>query len=265
MPKAPKVRDVGQTAVDFRRGVVTVTAGASSEEFSLKSPEGFAAVGKAWLRAGWDAKYVYSFTWMGRPIIQQPEDMFRLQEILFTVRPDVLIETGVAHGGSLVFYATLFHAMGRGRVIGVDIEIRPKNRKEIETHPLSDKIELIEGDSIDPATIRAVKESLQPNDKVFVTLDSNHTRDHVLQELEALSPLVSPGSYIVVMDGIMEDLPEAPRTQPDWEWNNPRAAATDFVDNNPDFVVEEPEFLFNEGMVQERVTYWPCGFLKRIQ
>ncbi|HVA31713.1 MAG TPA: CmcI family methyltransferase, partial [Gaiellaceae bacterium] len=233
-------------------------------EHSLGSAEGFNLVSQAWLRAGWDAKYVYSFTWMGRPLIQLPEDVLRLQEVIYAVEPDVVVETGVAHGGSLVLYASLLHAMGRGRVIGVDIEIRTHNREAIERHRLASLITLIEGDSTDPATVGQVRELIEPSERVLVVLDSNHTREHVLDELELYAPLVPPGSYVVAMDGIMETLVGAPRSSDDWSWNNPKAAAEAFVATHPEFEIVEPTFAFNEGAVSRRVTYWPSGFLRRI-
>ncbi len=242
---------------------VTVGNGSGAVSYPMDSPEAFAAVSRAWLRCGWDTKYVYSFTWLGRPIIQLPEDMFRIQEVLFAVKPDVIIETGVAHGGGLIFYASLCKAMGRGRVIGVDVEIRPHNRAAIEGHDLFPYITLVEGDSVAPATLDRVKAQLSPEERVFVVLDSNHTKEHVLRELEAYAPLVTPGSYIVAADGIMQDLVGAPRSGADWSWNNPRRAALEFAQQNTDFAVEEPTFPFNEGVVAERVTYWPDAFLKR--
>lgn len=231
----------------------------------LGTPEAFQIISQVWLRCGWDNKYVYGFTWLGRPIIQLPEDMFRIQEVIYSVKPDVIIETGVAHGGSLVFYATLCKAWEKGRVIGIDVEIRPHNRTAIEAHPLFPFITLIEGSSVDPATITAVKAQVKPDEKVLVLLDACHSKDHVLAELNAYSPLVSKGSYIVAMDGIMEQVAGAPRTQPDWTWNNPKQAALEFVKEHPAFAIEEPAFLFNEGNVSERVTYWPSGFIKRIR
>lgn len=248
--------------IDLDAGVVTVDRGAAVH--SLNSPDGFAAVSRAWLRAGWDTKYVYSFTWLGRPIIQLPDDLLRLQELVFRVRPEVIVETGIAHGGSLVFQASLCKLMGAGRVIGVDVEIRPHNRRAIEAHPLASYITLIEGDSIDPAVVEQVRAAVGSASTVLVLLDSGHTKEHVLAELQAYSTLVSQGSYIVAMDGIMEQLAGAPRTEPDWEWNNPRRAALKFVQANPDFVVEEPGFPFNEGVVTDRVTYWPDAFIKRV-
>ena len=249
--------------IDLEAGWVESDAGGGAQRFPLASAQAFAILSRAWLRASWDTKYVYSFTWMGRPIIQLPEDMIRIQEVIYRVRPDALIETGVAHGGSLVFYASLFKAMGNGRVIGVDIEIRPHNRKAIEEHELFPLIELVEGDSIDPSVVARVKALVRPSERVIVVLDSRHTKAHVLAELRAYSPLVSPGSYIVATDGIMGDLVGAPRSAEDWGWNNPKAAAAEFVRESRDFVLEEPAFPFNEGLIRERVTYWPGAFLRR--
>jgi cephalosporin hydroxylase len=252
--------------IDDRGGRVILHGhdGTPAQEHALDTPEAFAAVSAAWLRCGWDVKYVYGFTWMGRPLIQLPEDMIRIQEVIWRLRPDVVIETGVAHGGSLVFYASLFAAMGGGRVIGVDVEIRPHNRAAIEAHPMAPAITLIEGNSVDPKTAAAVQATLNPQDRVLVVLDSNHSRGHVEAELELYAPLVASGSYIVACDGIMASLAGAPRSAPDWEWNNPVGAVEAFLARHDEFVLEEPPFLFNEGKVHDRVTYWPRAFLRRV-
>lgn len=242
---------------------VTVSKGVATTVYPFASEEAFSEVSRAWLRVGWDVKHVYSFTWMGRPIIQLPEDLIRVQEVVYTVKPTVIIETGVAHGGSLIFYASLLKAMGGGRVIGIDIEIRPANRRAIEEHELASAITLIEGSSTAPSVLAKVKALLQPEDRTFVMLDSNHSKQHVLDELNSYSSLVSPGSYIVAADGIMADLVGAPRSSEDWAWNNPRAAVAEFLQQNSDFELHEPAFLFNEGSVVERVTYWPGSFLRR--
>ena len=249
---------------DTDRGVVIVSGPDGSREIPFDSPEAFREASRVWLRCGWDAKYVYGFSWLGRPIIQLPDDLLRIQEVIAAVQPDVIVETGVAHGGSLVFYATLCKAMERGRVIGVDIEIRPHNRRAIEAHLLAPLITLIEGSSIDPATVASVRAQIRPGERVLVLLDSNHTAEHVLAELRAYGPLVTKGSYIVAADGIMQDVVGAPRTKPDWTWNNPRTAVREFLKTTGDFVSEEPPFPFNEGIVTERVTYWPEGFLRRV-
>jgi len=246
------------------RVVLHDAAGAPAQIHALDTPEAFAAVSAAWLRCGWDVKYVYGFTWMGRPVIQLPEDLIRIQEVIWRLRPDVVIETGVAHGGSLIFYASLFAAMDHGRVIGVDVEIRPHNRREIEAHKLAPLITLIEGSSIDPATVSAVRAAVPPGDQALVILDSNHSRAHVEAELEAYAPLVTPGSYIVACDGIMAQVAGAPRTAPDWCVNNPLSAIEAFLSHHPEFVDEEPVFPFNEGKVRDRVTYWPKAFLRRV-
>ncbi len=252
--------------IDEEAGQVLVTSDDGARQVHrMDSPEAFEAVSAAWLRCGWDTKYVYSFTWMGRPIIQLPEDMVRIQELIWRLKPDVIIETGVAHGGSLVFYAGLFAALGRGRVIGVDIEIRPHNRAAIEAHPMAGRISLIEGSSIAPDTIAAVRAQIREGERVLVILDSNHSRDHVAAELELYAPLVTQDSYIVACDGIMAQVTGAPRSSPDWSWNNPISAIDGFLADSPDFRLEEPAWAFNEGSVRERVTYWPKCYLRRVQ
>ena len=250
--------------IDEARGRVIVSrADGTDDDLAFDSPEAFEAVSAAWLRCGWDVKYVYGFTWFGRPVIQLPEDMIRIQEVIWRLRPDVIVETGVAHGGSLVFYASLFEAMGHGRVIGIDVDIRSHNRIAIEAHPLARRITLIEGSSTAPETLEAVRRSIAPDETVLVVLDSNHSRAHVEAELDLYAPLVTGGCYIVACDGIMAQLAGAPRTAADWTWNNPIAAVEAFLARNADFVLDEPAFPFNEGVVRNRVTYWPKCYLKR--
>jgi cephalosporin hydroxylase len=251
--------------VDMEAGQVVVEHNGKSQTFPMGSPEAFSAISKAYLRCGWDNKYVYSFTWLGRPIIQLPDDMIRIQEVIYALKPDVIIEIGIAHGGSLVFSASLCKAMGKGKVVGVDIEIRPHNRKAIEAHELSSLITMIEGDSISPDTVQQVRQNLKADDRVLILLDGCHTRAHVRAELEAYSPFVSVGSYIVAMDGIQKDLVGAPRSSPDWATNNPSTAAFEFVADNQNFVIEDPAIPFNEGTIQEKVTYCPNAFVKRIK
>lgn len=250
--------------IDEANGVLRCVSDGRQDELPLSSPEAFRIISQAWLRCGWDTKYVYSFSWLGRPIIQLPEDMVRIQEVIYQVKPDVIVETGVAHGGSLVYYASLCKLQGVGRVIGIDIEIRPHNRVAIEQHPLSPLIDLVEGSSIDPDVLARVRGMIAPDETVLVLLDSNHSKKHVLAELEAYGPLVTLDSYIVATDGIMSQVVGAPRTGPDWTWNNPVDAVREFLLRNPQFEQVEPAFPFNEGVVNERVTYWPGGFLKRI-
>jgi cephalosporin hydroxylase len=201
---------------------------------------------------------------MGRPIIQLPEDVVRIQELIWRLQPELIIETGVAHGGSLIFYASLFEAMRKGRVIGIDVEIRAHNRAAIEAHPLAARITLIEGNSVAPSIVEALRAQVRRGETVLVVLDSNHSLEHVAAELSAYSPMVSAGSYVVACDGIMKQVAGAPRTAPDWTWNNPLSAVDNFLAGTSEFVREEPPFAFNEGRVRDRVTYWPKCFLKRI-
>lgn len=249
--------------IDMENGLVSETTSTGEKQYSIGTTEAFSIISKAWLRSGWDNKYVYSFTWMGRPVIQLPEDLLRIQEVVYQVKPDVLIETGIAHGGSLIFYASLFKAMGKGRVIGVDIEIRPHNRAAIEAHELSEYLTLIEGSSTAPEIVELVKEQVRPGETVMVVLDSCHTKKHVMDELEAYASLVTSGSYIVATDGIMHWLGDAPRTEEDWCWNNPKSAVDEFIANHPEFDNAPPSFNFNEGNITEMVTYWPSAWLKR--
>jgi cephalosporin hydroxylase len=251
--------------IDFERAIVEVPGpGGQTRSLPFASAEAFREVTKAWLRVGWDTKYVYGFTWLGRPIIQLPDDMIRLQEVIFSLKPAVIVETGIAHGGSLIYSASLCQLIGKGRVIGVDIEIRPQNRQAIEAHPLASFITMFEGSSTAPETVQKVRDQIHPGESVIVLLDSCHTRDHVLAELEAYGPLTTPGSYIVAMDGIMQDVVGGARTSPDWITNNPQTAVREFLAQHPEFVLEEPAFPFNEGLVTDRVTYWPNAFLRRL-
>jgi cephalosporin hydroxylase len=224
--------------------------------YGLYTPEAFGLLSRQWVKCGWATKYSYNFSWMGRPIIQLPEDLIAVQEVISEVKPDVIIETGVAHGGSGVFYASLFEAYGHGRVISIDIEIRPHNRAAIEAHPLKKRITLIEGSSTSSKTIEQVRGLLRPGEKIMVVLDSNHTKAHVLQELALYGPMVSSGSYIVVTDGVMEDLHNVPGGQPDWIGNNPRAALHEFLQSHP-------EFEINRKPTQLGITYWPDAYLRR--
>jgi cephalosporin hydroxylase len=235
----------------------------SSREIDLYSDESFALLSKLWSKLAWNAKYTYGFAWMGRPIIQLPEDMVRIQETIYRVKPDVIIETGVAHGGSLVFYASLLRAMGKGRVVGVDIEIRPHNRVAIETHELADAITLIEGSSTDAATVERVRTHVKRGEKVFVLLDSNHTKAHVAAELECYSPLVSAGSYIVATDAVMEEVHDTPRGSPEWAHDNPAAAVREFIAKHPEFELEVPNLVFNETATSLVLTHWPSAYLRR--
>jgi len=229
----------------------------------LYSDEAFALIADQWLRVGWNQKYQYSFSWFGRPVIQLPEDMIRTQEVIWRVQPDVIIETGVAHGGSLVFYASLCKAIGRGRVVGIDIDIRSHNRTAIEAHPLASMITLLEGSSIDPAIVAQAAAQVRPGETVLVLLDSNHSFAHVAAELEAYCGMVTPGSYIVATDGVMENLSDVPRGSPGWKTDNPSEAARRFAAAHPEFVLEQPAWPFNESTLGRNLTHWPEAWLRR--
>ena len=197
---------------------------------------------------------------MGRPIIQHPEDLVRLQEVIYTLKPDVIIETGVAHGGSLIFYASLMKAMGQGHtVVGVDLEIRPHNRTAIERHELYSMLRLIEGNSVAPEIVARAASLVRTGDKVLVILDSNHSRAHVAAELEAYHHFVTPGSYIVATDGIMREVADVPRGTPEWRHDNPAQAAEDFAAGHPEFVIESPRWRFNESDLDQNITAWPSA------
>lgn len=249
--------------IDTKAGTLSVEDSDQTRIIPLYSKEAFEMISRQWLKVGWNQKYPYTFSWMGRPIIQLPEDLIRIQEVIYRVNPAVLIETGVAHGGSLIYYASLFKAMGKGRVIGVDIEIRPRNRKAIETHELFPYITLIEGSSTAPEIVANVKSMVPPGESVLVILDSNHSKQHVADELEAYHSLVTPGSYIVATDGSMRDLYDVPGGSPDWTWNHPMAAAAEFAQRHHEFTLEQPEWPFNESGLTDNITHWPGAWLRR--
>jgi cephalosporin hydroxylase len=230
----------------------------------LYSAGSFEAASRLWQDIGWALKYSYQFTWLGRPIIQLPTDVLRMQELIWRLQPDVIIETGIAHGGSLLLSASLCRLSGKGRVIGVDIRIRPENRAAIEADRLADLITLVEGSSTDPAVADRVRSLLRPAEKVLVLLDSMHTKDHVFAELETYAPLVTPGSYVIVADGVMRDLAGVPGAAPDWDVNNPITAAREFLARHPEFQLAPVPPAFNESRVSSWPTYWPEGFLQRV-
>lgn len=207
------------------------------------------------------AQYSYNFSWMGRPIIQYPQDMIAMQEIIWNIKPDLIIETGIAHGGSLIYYASLLELIGKGEVLGIDIDIREHNRKEIEKHPMCKRIKMIQGSSISNEVIGQVGKIADGKRSVIVCLDSNHTHDHVLSELNLYSPFVSLGSYLVAFDTIVEDLPEGYFSQkrPWGISNNPRTAVDEFLEVNKNFVIDTS--IDNKLLI----SVAPGGYLKRIK
>lgn len=216
--------------------------------------------GQAWLEASMDNMYVYNFSWMGRPIIQTPQDILAMQEIIWQVKPDIIIETGIAHGGSIIFYASMLQLIGNnGFVIGVDIEIREHNRKAIESHQTFTSIKLIEGSSIENNIVQQVKNLIPANSRVLVVLDSMHTHDHVAKELELYSPLVSKDSYLVVYDTLVEYLPEKFSNDRPWgHGNSPLTAANQFLQKNSNFKLDKT--IENKLIV----TAGRGGYLKKI-
>ncbi|KAA9041014.1 cephalosporin hydroxylase [Ginsengibacter hankyongi] len=206
------------------------------------------------------AKYSYNFTWMGRPIIQYPQDMIAMQELIWEIRPDLIIETGIAHGGSIIYYASLLELIGKGEVLGIDIDIREHNKRKIEEHPMYKRIHMLEGSSITEEMVSRVKPFAEGRQAVMVCLDSNHTHEHVLAELNLYAPFVTPGSYIVVFDTIVEDLPESYLPNRFWGvGNNPKTAVHEFLKNNDDFIVDKA--IDNKLLISVN----PEGYLKRVK
>jgi len=204
-------------------------------------------------------KYSYHFSWMGRPIIQLPQDMMAMQEIIWQVKPDLIIECGIAHGGSIIYYASLLELQGHGEVLGIDLDIRPHNREAVESHPMVKRITMIEGSSIDPAIAEQVK-ALAAGKKVILVLDSNHTHEHVLEELRLYAPLVAVGSYCVVMDTVVEDMPAD--AFPDRPWgpgDNPKTAVWAYLQENADFQIDKR--MDNKLLI----SVAPDGYLLRVK
>ncbi len=241
----------------------TVDRDGTTTSHALFSKAAFAELADLWVRLGWVQKYSYGFSWLGRPIIQLPDDMLRIQEAIWQVRPDVIVETGIAHGGSLIFYSSVMEMMGHGRVIGIDIDIRAHNRTEIEAHPMAKRITMIEGSSIADETVAAVKALIKPGETVMLILDSNHARDHVAAELAAYAGLVTSGSYILSQDGVMQLVAGMPRTQDDWITDNPIPAVEAFLAANADFEVALPPRPFDETLGTPECSHHPVGWLRR--
>jgi cephalosporin hydroxylase len=251
--------------IDTERGTILLEGDAPGRKIGLYTRQGFECLSELWLQVGWNQKYTYTFSWLGRPVVQLPDDMIRIQEVIHAVAPDVIVETGIAHGGSLVYYASLCKAMGRGRVVGIDIDIRPHNRVALECHPLIDLITLVEGSSTAPEVVRRIEASLRSSDRVLVVLDSDHRREHVRRELEIYSRFVAVGSYIVAADGIMRSVAGTPRGRTEWVEDNPLTAIDDFLGSHPEFVAEQPAWAFNESELETNVTHWPRAYLRRTR
>lgn len=206
------------------------------------------------------SRYSYNFTWLGRPIIQYPQDIIAIQEIIYQIQPDLIIETGIAHGGSLIFHASICELIDKGEILGIDIDIRAHNRVEIENHKMFKRISMLQGSSISPEIIAQVKEFVKGKEKILVILDSNHTHDHVLEELKLYSPFVSKDSYIMVFDSIVEDLPDDYNKDRPWSvGNNPKTAVFEFLKESNDFEIDK--MIDNKFLI----SVSPCGFLKKVK
>lgn len=215
---------------------------------------------KKWFLKSSVYEYSYHFKWMGRPIIQFPQDIIAMQEIIWKIKPDLIIETGIAHGGSLIFYSSILELIGKGEVLGIDIDIREHNRVEIENHPMYKRISMLEGSSVSDEIIQQVIKFVEGKEKVLVILDSNHTHDHVTKELLLYSNFVTKDSYLVVFDTIVEDLPENFFPNRPWgKGNNPKTAVWEFLKNNEGFEIDTS--IHNKLLI----TVAPDGYLKCIK
>lgn len=241
---------------------------------SLSSDKDLQALSRIWIREITPHRWTYNFRWLGRPAIQFPNDTWALQEIIWKIKPDLIIETGIAHGGSLIFSASMLALLdiceaiktkkilkpseSKRKVLGIDIDIRNHNRKAIESHPLSSRIEMIQGSSINKSIIKKVRQYAKNYKKIMVCLDSNHTHDHVLAELKAYAPLVQKGSYCVVYDTIIEDMPKEFFHNRSWgPGNSPKTAVQKFVKKNPNFTIEK---TIDYKLL---ISVAPSGFLRR--
>ena len=244
--------------IDTAARSVTTVDGESEQTYDLYSRAAFETISLQWVRIGWSLRYYHDFQWMGHSVLQLPEDLIRLQEAVYRIRPDVIVETGVFQGGSLMFHATLCQALGKGRVIGIDNQIGADVREAISRHLLAPRISLVEGDSTSREVVSSVARMIQPGETVLVILDSCHTKDHVTRELECYSRFVTRGSYIIAADGVMRDLSEVPGGQAEWASDNPLAAANDFAARHPEFRQHRRDDI------GANVTYWPGAWLERV-
>ena len=215
---------------------------------------------RKWFDKSFNYEYSYHFSWLGRPIIQFPQDMIAIQEIIWKTKPDLIIETGIAHGGSLIFSASILELIGKGKVLGIDIDIRKHNRVEIEKHPLKKRILMLEGSSLDEKIVYKVKKYAENKKRVLMFLDSFHTHDHVLAELELYSPFVKKNGYIVVFDTMVEFMPKNSFPNRPWgKGNSPYTAVKKFLRQNKRFKVDKE--------IEEKLLISSCpnGFLRCIR
>lgn len=232
---------------------------------SLGDDKDLQALSRVWIREITPHKWAYNFTWLGRPAIQFPNDAWLMQELIWKIQPTLIIETGIAHGGSLIFSASMLElnaacgGFANAKVLGIDIDIREHNRQAILEHPMSRRIEMIEGSSISDEVIKQVRERAQGEERVLVCLDSNHTHEHVLAELEAYAPLTSVGSYCVAFDTIIEDMPVEMFPHRSWgPGDNPKTAVFEYLKSHPEF---EIDYSIDHKLL---ISVAPCGYLRRI-
>jgi cephalosporin hydroxylase len=248
-------------SIDTDARQLTVETDGVAKELPLYGREAFELVSDQWVRIGWGVGYYFTMTWFGRLIQQLPEDLVRIQEVLAALQPDVIIETGIYYGGSLLFHATICEGLGKGRVIGIDQHIHEDTRIALNSNRLAHRITAIQGDSASPEIVEQVRSTIRPDEKVLVILDSDHSRQHVARELKAWAPLVTPGSCIVVTDGIMRDLTDVPGGDASWAYDNPCTAASEFRAEHPEFELRQPAWPFNRSTLQKNITYWPDAWL----
>ena len=244
--------------IDTAERSFTTVDGETQRACELYSRDAFETLSLQWVKLGWSLGYYNNFTWMGQPVLQLPEDLIRLQEVIYRVQPDVIVETGIFQGGSLLFHATLCQTLNKGRVIGIDNHIPGGVREAVTEHVLGPRITLIEGDSTSREVVGAVANLIHSGESVLVILDSCHTKDHVRRELECYSRFVTQGSYVIAADGIMRNLTDVPGGQPEWTLDNPLAAADEFAERHPEFRRIEATGL------SSKVTYWPGAWLERV-
>ncbi len=228
-----------------------------AQEIDIYTKEGLDVLALLWTKASTHHRLMYEPTWLGMPIIQLSEDIVVMQELIWKLQPDVIVETGVAHGGSAVFYASMLQLLGKGKVVAVDVDIRKHNEVAIKSHFLSSRINLIQGSSVDASVLAQVRAHIKPADKVLVTLDSNHSKAHVARELELYGELVTPGSYMVAMDGAQAWVSDIPNGKPEWKDDNPLVAIEDFV-------ARDKRYVIDEYYTRLKVTASPKGFLRRL-
>jgi cephalosporin hydroxylase len=250
-------------SIDTDEKLITFCREDGCKKLPLYSQEALEALTEVWIKVQWNELQWQSISWHGFPIFQLPEDLLRLQEAIFRIEPDVIVETGVNQGGSAVFFASLCRLMGKGRVVSIDINIPLPVRDAVAKCPYADLITLIEGNSAAPSTVGKVRQLIGKNEKTFFFLDSDHSKAHVLNELNAYAEMVSVGSYIVAADGIMQSLHDTPKGSPLWRDDNPASAAREFVSVNRDFVIERPKALFSQEHEIHSLSYWADGWLLR--